>query len=244
MEINKPKATHTFRELLTEIGVVVIGVAIALAGEQTVEALRNHERAANARASIRAEIAYNLGQMEVRNATEGCVTKRLDEVDALIASFSAGKLPAYTPWLGRPITVISRDSQYKSASEAGNVSLLEDREQAAYAFLYSVLDRHVQAMNEEQKAWADLRALEKHPLPSPAMDALLHSAVQQARTERWFIEAAHRRAINAAAEIGIKPAWSERYNPASICLRMLTPRAEALKLVVKGRPGHFAYDEP
>ncbi|MBV9549476.1 MAG: hypothetical protein JO256_07365, partial [Alphaproteobacteria bacterium] len=66
MEIHKPKPIHNWRELLTEIGVVVIGVCIALAAEQTVEALHAHERAAVVRANIRTEIAYNLGQMEVR----------------------------------------------------------------------------------------------------------------------------------------------------------------------------------
>jgi hypothetical protein len=37
VEIHKPKPVHSWRELLTEIGVVVIGVCIALAAEQTVE---------------------------------------------------------------------------------------------------------------------------------------------------------------------------------------------------------------
>jgi len=52
MEIHKPIPIHSWRELLTEIGVIVIGVAIALAGEQTVEWLHNRSRAAEARARV------------------------------------------------------------------------------------------------------------------------------------------------------------------------------------------------
>src|SRR3954464_2108182 len=37
VEFHKPKPVHNWREFLAEIGVVVIGVCIALAAEQTVE---------------------------------------------------------------------------------------------------------------------------------------------------------------------------------------------------------------
>ena len=66
MEIHKPKPIHSWREFLSEVGIIVIGVAIALAGEQTVEALHNHSRAAEARASVRQEIARNLANMNYR----------------------------------------------------------------------------------------------------------------------------------------------------------------------------------
>ena len=244
MEFHKPKPFHNWREFLKEYAIIVLGVATALAAEHAVVTLHDRARAAGARAGIRAEIAYNLGQMEVRNATEGCVTKRLAEVDGLIAAAATGKLPAEPLWIGRPFTTFFVSSQYKAASDAGNVALLDDREQAAYAFLYSIVDSYPHALAEEQKAWADLRSLEKHPLPSPALDAMLRGAVQQARSERWSIEAQRQRALTAAAEIGINPAWSPRYAPASICIALLTPRDAAEKLVVKGRPGHFVRDEP
>ena len=57
MEIHKPKPVHNWRELLTEIGVVVIGVCIALAAEQTVEWLRWRSHVAEARAVIATELA-------------------------------------------------------------------------------------------------------------------------------------------------------------------------------------------
>ena len=37
MDVHKPKPIHGWRDLVKEIGVIVIGVAIALAGEQGVE---------------------------------------------------------------------------------------------------------------------------------------------------------------------------------------------------------------
>ena len=114
MEIHKPKPVHNWRELLTEIGVVVIGVCIALSAEQTVEALHNHARAAEARANIRAEIAQNLGFMNRREATETCIAKRLDEVNVLISATADGKLPQGPLWLGTPVSGVIDDGKYKS----------------------------------------------------------------------------------------------------------------------------------
>ncbi len=37
MDIHKPKPVHSWREFATEIGIVVIGIAIALGGEQIIE---------------------------------------------------------------------------------------------------------------------------------------------------------------------------------------------------------------
>jgi hypothetical protein len=37
MHIHKPKAVHSLREFLSEIGVIVVGIAIALGGEQVIE---------------------------------------------------------------------------------------------------------------------------------------------------------------------------------------------------------------
>src|SRR4051812_18928866 len=198
MDIHKPKPIRNWRELLTEIGTIVLGVCIALAADRAVEAVHEHHRASQARASIRAEIATILGQMEVRRATESCVSHRLDEVDALIAASAAGKPAQDELWLGRPIVIISADNQYKAATQSGDVSLLPDQEQAAYAFLYGAFEFYWQAENDEQKAWAALRTLEKHPLPSAILDWQLRFALQNARTTRWQVEAGRARAMNAA----------------------------------------------
>ena len=49
MEIHKPRPIRHWRELLTEIGVIVLSVSIALAGEQAVEWLHWHNEVATAR---------------------------------------------------------------------------------------------------------------------------------------------------------------------------------------------------
>lgn len=60
MDVSKPKPMHSFREFLSEIGVVVLGIGIALGAEQLVEHVRDSHKASEARAGIRDEIAMNI----------------------------------------------------------------------------------------------------------------------------------------------------------------------------------------
>lgn len=57
MEIHKPKPVHNWRDFIKEVGIIVLGVCIALIAEQAVQTVHEHAKAAEARASIRAEIA-------------------------------------------------------------------------------------------------------------------------------------------------------------------------------------------
>src|SRR6185437_6380654 len=57
MEIHRPKSWHGLRELAKEIGVIVIGVLLALGGEQLVEALHRGEQARLAERAMRLELA-------------------------------------------------------------------------------------------------------------------------------------------------------------------------------------------
>ena len=102
------------------------------------EKLHDRARAAEARASIREEITRNLGYMNVREASEACMARRLDEVDGLIAASAAGKLPQDALWIGQPINFIMLDGKYKAATQSGAVSLFGDGEQAAYSSLYAL----------------------------------------------------------------------------------------------------------
>jgi hypothetical protein len=230
MDIHKPKPIHSWRELLTEIGVIVIGVAIALAGEQAVEKLRDHSRTAEARASIREEIARNLGRMNVRQAVEPCMGKRLDEVDGLIAASAAGKLPQEVLWIGLPTVENMFDSTYKATMQSGITSLFGYREQKVYANLYSAFEIYWQQSLNETLVWGDLRTLEKHPSPSATLDWQLRSAMQRVRIDRYAIDSMRYYAMRDAAAIGVTPTQEAKVKLPSTCIPLHTPREQALKM--------------
>ena len=68
MDVHKPKPVRTWRELLGEIGIIVIGVLIALGAEQAIEAIHERSEAAQLRSALKAELAddHSTGIAHVR----------------------------------------------------------------------------------------------------------------------------------------------------------------------------------
>ena len=94
MEIHKPKPFHNAREFLTELFIVVLGVSLALAAEQTVEWLHWRAQVAEARELIATELATNVRQASWRMRTSTCVEHRLDELGAILdGAAKTGSLP-------------------------------------------------------------------------------------------------------------------------------------------------------
>jgi len=233
VEIHKPKPWHNWREFLKEYAIIVLGVATALAAEQIAEKLHDRAKAAEARASIRAEISRNLGTMDWRDATEACMAKRLDETDGLIADLAAGRLPQEALWIGTPIGNGMDTGRYETGVQSGATSLFGSEEQAAYASLYANFKTYQESIVREHLAWADMRSLEKHPSPSAALDVMLRGAVQAARINRWGIQASRLVAIRVAAGMGIAPAKMGRLKMPDACVPLHTTREAALKLLMQ-----------
>jgi hypothetical protein len=85
MEIHKPKPVHNWRELLIEIGIIVIGVAVALAAEQFVESLHWRNNIRDARRAMTLELRDDDGpQAYIRLAVAPCLDKQLDTIKTAI----------------------------------------------------------------------------------------------------------------------------------------------------------------
>ena len=102
MEIHRPKPWHGLRELAKEVGVIVIGVLLALGGEQLVEALRRGEQARLAERAMRLELAEDDGpQAYGRVAIGSCLDSRIAAIhDAALTAPSdelRKQVAAYAP---------------------------------------------------------------------------------------------------------------------------------------------------
>src|ERR1700760_1375539 len=82
MDIHKPKPIHSWREFLKEVGIIVLGVLIALGGEQTVETLSWSGRVREGEAQMRKEIAVDDGpQAYQRLAQSPCIAAQLNDLE-------------------------------------------------------------------------------------------------------------------------------------------------------------------
>lgn len=126
MEFHRPKPWHSAREFLKEIAIVVVGVLIAIGGEQLVEALNWRERVDAGRQSLKADlfgIVWNVGEQE---AEDTCLRSRLRLIrQAVLAD------PRVTPGVGDIGNPASR-GWYPSSWDslvAANISAHMDREE-------------------------------------------------------------------------------------------------------------------
>src|SRR5665213_1925068 len=103
MHVHLPKPLHGWRELLGEIGVIVIGVLIALGAEQTVEWLQWKSELAETREALNLELTHAMGAFQYRITLQGCINHRLDELSRWLAKSQPGdKLPLARA-IGQPL---------------------------------------------------------------------------------------------------------------------------------------------
>jgi hypothetical protein len=118
------------------------------------------------------------------------------------------------------------------------------REQAVYSSVYAMFAEYTATQRDEESAWSDLRTLELQPAPTAQSAPQLQNALEHARMARWSLETFMVSALRTSKQLNIAPGPFAPFKQESICIPLHTPRDEALKLVIQGRPGQLVYDEP
>lgn len=227
MDIHKPKPVHNWREFLSELSVVVLGIGIALGGEQLVEHLRDHRFATESRDNIRSEIGYNLGQLASRNAIQACIDQRLEEISRLIDS---GTQPGYRApaWIGRPEIREMVHAKWQAASQAGRAPLLSADEQAQFGFIYAIFADLAADQDREQIAWVRLHALEGLAHPSSGLLDSLRLELQDARYVNSDIKNLSKLMVDLGEKLGIATESVKHPARQGVCFPTDTSRVDAL----------------
>ena len=228
VDIHKPKPFANWREFLSEIGIVVVGVLIALSAEQIVAALHDRATAEEARRNVRAEAQFDLDSIQGRLDVQACIDRRLDALSALLAHTKDGPLKPAPHWVSRPPTGPMFEARWLSATASGRNSNFSAKEQESFGNLYGLFDRFNAHQTQEQLVWSHLRALEDWEGPlGPAARLAFARDLEEARYEAWDLHYAGHHALRAAAAIGLHGAHTKEHAP--ICLPLDTPRADAVR---------------
>jgi len=184
MEIHKPKAAHSWREFLTEIGTIVIGILIALSLEQSIEALHERQLGHEAQEAIDAEMRGDLDLIASRLSRQVCIERRLNQVTGLLIDWKNGKEPPEGLTLGDPGDAPLIDQRWQANLNSGRFSRQAEADQASQADFYTRLRILNDVLQREHYAWSQLRTLELGPrLLSSDMRPGLVEALQSARTD-------------------------------------------------------------
>jgi hypothetical protein len=135
MHFHLPKPLHGWREFIGEVGIVVLGILIALGGEQIVETRQWHEKVAAAKESIDLELNTQLDYSEEVMALSRCAPTFVDALESAILrhdSRAIGKLhDTQPPFVPRPW----RSTAWQAAMSTEVADHFERGELAQYAFM-------------------------------------------------------------------------------------------------------------
>lgn len=230
MRLRLPTPLHGWRALVGEIGVVVIGVLVALAAQQFAEGLKEDGLRRQTREAARAELKGALDQFVNRRSIQACIDRRMSEIAGLLEDSSR---PGYKPpiWIGRPQYWPFNASAWNAATAGGHATLLTFNDQNQLGGLYDRLREVAQLQRDEQQAWADIRQLENLDVVDPQTRSSVRSALAQARLIDWNIRVDLEVTIARARKLGVVLKVDQRSASPSICLPTTTPRAEAVRRV-------------
>jgi hypothetical protein len=206
MHIHKPKAPHGLREFAAEIGVIVVGILIALSLEQGVEALHEHSLAREAREAIDAEVQEDVDRIAYRQGQQPCIDRRLKEITGLLAQWADGKAPPAGLSIGDPGDPPLVQQRWQANLNSGRFSREPPKEQAEQAAFYTQMAILQDMESREHYAWSELRALELGPgVLRPDLRPSLVAALQSARTDASDIGQLGQDVLRTAGRAGHTP---------------------------------------
>jgi hypothetical protein len=177
VEIHKPKPVHSWRELLTEIGVVVIGVCIALGAEQTVEWLHWRAQVSDAREVIATELVASIQGGIIIQRAESCTERRLDQLAAILdGAGKSGSLPPVGDIGFPPRGLWWGNGAWESVVASQTATHFPSQQLAHISSLYKMIQRVESFDLREIQDWRDLYAMIG---PGRRLDAPSEAALRQ-----------------------------------------------------------------
>lgn len=244
----KLRPPHGWPPVWWELGIVTLGVLIALAAQQMVEAVNERRVADETRAAIRAEFNENLTSLALRGQANPCIARRLDELRQIMISWGNTGQFRTPQWVAQAPQADLALARYEAAVSAGKLTLLPSSEQYRLGAIAEGFAEFARIQREERYVWGRLRALQMGAeVLSPSDRTMILQALQDAATLDYEARIAVRQQLPFAKEAGYEPDFSEfrrilgrvytggRYTP-SICTPIDTPPADANRAQVTPLP--------
>ena len=172
-----PKPLHGWREFAGEVGIIVLGVLIALAAEQIVQSIVTRRDAAELRQSMIDELAMDRARWEANSHDAPCAQKQLDEISAWAARPGSDTFDRFNP----PAFWTMHDSAWQIARSSPTMAALPLKERDALADLYFVIEVQEKILEMAQTSLNRVDALAKTADRPQSRDALREAAVEAQR---------------------------------------------------------------
>ena len=225
MRLTLMKPIDGWRTFWGEVGIIVLGVLIALGAQQVVEAINWKREVAGFRDAVRDEMGENLYSYPYRAKQKRCIKARLGELQQWLDGWRGGRGFALTGPIGVPASRVIRTSVWDSTDPAVLAHLPRD-ERIEYSFLYSEFANNEVHRLDEREAWIELASFDGATMLDHPDQMRLQGLIARARLRDDRIDNNADRFLKRAAEkSGLNP--KQVVDPpvydARLCVPILPP---------------------
>lgn len=218
MHIRLPKPLHGWREFAGEVGVIVLGVLIAIALEQAVESIHWQVQVRDARGAIAADMAQTNRAFAFRVAAHDCIAARLTKLNDIIER-SATHQPV--PHVGEVMPDIG-NALFQNAwqtSRASQTLTHFDRDTLRlYGAYYVGVDSITGFITQEVDDLTVLKVLQGDPgRLGPSDISGLRVAVRRAMFDNDLIAMIAQAALETSKSLGVAVPTANRERVGKVC---------------------------
>ena len=206
MEVHKPKPIHTWRELASEVGVIIVGIVIALSAEQALLGFELREKVTRAEEQMRFEMADDDGPEVIqRIALTECVS---DAITRIRASVEGGSDRSAVSLAIAQLDIPRRtfeNNAYHAAESSGVLSRLSPKHLDQWIYLYATMPVLDRIAEREYFDAATLQAIRSAGGPLSELEQMkVLEAVENLRRENRAIVVQAKQAHEALKTLGIE----------------------------------------
>lgn len=218
MHVHVPKPLHGWRAFAGEVGIIVLGVLIAIGFGQIVEAVHWRSQVSDARSALSRDMAQSNRVLAYRVAAHDCVARRLDRISEIIEQAAQHRAPTRVgdvfPDIGNAL--------YKNAWETSRADQVlphfDRKSRSLYGSYYLQLDNIGAFMMRENDEWGVLRVLRGDPNRLGPIDiAGLRVALMHASFENDIITGIAKDELDTSRAIGVHVPQSDPVRLATVC---------------------------
>ena len=159
MHVHLPKPLHGWREFAGEVGIIVVGVLIALGAEQVVETIHWRNEVASERASLLQEATDSLSGVRARVAQQPCVDRRLVEIQTVLERHHRGEPLGLVSDIGRPTRQSATRGTWQIALAGQALAHMGHDEKLAFSAVFGDFDLWDKNVTEDGQSWQRLALL-------------------------------------------------------------------------------------